>query len=403
MPPQNRQPGKGPKQARRHDRKTRLLHAAHGFCDHGFVNPAVYRGSTVLAGSLAEYESGTRPYTYGTHGTPTTKALEQALAEIEGAHGCRLAPSGLLAITATMLSLLKGEDHVLITDSVYGPTRRFMDSLMSRLGVTTEYFDPHADADALATLMRPQTAVVFLESPGSHTMEVQDVPALAAAAKAAGAVTVIDNTWSAGWFFDALGAGCDVSIQAATKYQGGHSDVLMGAVCYTQALAGRIEEGFRTLGVCVGGDDAWLTLRGLRTMEVRLKRHQENALKVARWLRGREEVAQVRYPALPGAEGHELWKRDFTGACGLFSIVLKGASETQVHAFVDALELFGIGASWGGYESLILRFDPLAPGARTAGQRPLDGPLLRLHIGLEEADDLIADLEQAFAAMNSRP
>ena len=381
------------------DRKTELLHSAREFCEHGFVNPAVYRGSTVLARSLAEYESGARPYTYATHGTPTTRALESALARIEGAHGCRLASSGLLAITATLLSLLEHGDHVLVSDSVYGPTRRFMDSLMGRLGVTTQYFDPRIDAAGLQELMRPETSVVFLESPGSNTMEMLDVPALAGVARASGAVTVIDNTWSAGWLFDALGAGCDVSIQAATKYQGGHSDVLMGAVCYTQALAGKIEEGFRTLGVCVGGDDAWLTLRGLRTMEVRLKRHQENALKVAGWLRERAEVAEVLYPALPGAPGHELWKRDFTGACGLFSIALNGASEAQLHAFVDSLELFGIGASWGGYESLILRFDPHAPGARTASRWPLDGPLLRLHIGLEEADDLIADLEQAFAAM----
>ncbi len=380
-------------------RNTRILHAAREYTDHGFVNPAVYHASTVLAPDLATYESGNRPYTYAVHGTPTTRALEAAMCELQGAHGCRLAPSGLSAIACVLLAFSRSGGHILISDSVYGPTRRMATGTLARLGVEAEFYDPRIAAADLAALMRPRTTLLFLESPGSNTMEIQDVPALTAVARDHGVICAIDDTWSAGWHFDSLGAGCDVSIQAATKYQVGHSDALMGTICYTRDAAGAIETAHAELGLCVGGDDAYLTLRGLRTMEVRLERHQKNALKVARWLKERPEVEEVLYPALPGAPDHDLWKRDFTGASGLFSIALKPLPEKALHAFTDGLELFGIGASWGGYESLILRFDPRREGMRTATRWPLDGPVLRLHIGLEDPDDLIADLDAGFGRM----
>ncbi len=389
-------PSKG---ARSKRRTTRLIHAARQYTDYGFVNPAVYHASTVLAPDLATYESGKRPYTYAVYGTPTTRALEAAMCELQGAHGCRLAPSGLAAISCVLLAFSRSGGHILISDSVYGPTRRMATGMLARLGVEAEFYDPRITAADLAGLMRPQTTLLFLESPGSNTFEVQDVPALTAVAKERGVACAIDDTWPAGWFFDSLGAGCDVSIQAATKYQVGHSDALMGTVCYTRDAASAIETAHTELGLCVSGDDAYLTLRGLRTMEVRLERHQKNALKVASWLKERPEVEEVFYPALPGAPDHELWKRDFTGASGLFSIALKPVPEKALHAFTDGLELFGIGASWGGYESLILRFDPHRAGARTATRWPLDGPLLRLHIGLEDPDDLIADLDAGFGRM----
>ena len=379
---------------RKKDRKTALLHAGREYCEHGFVNPPVQRGSTVLAPALADYESGRMPYTYGVHGTPTSRALETAIARLEGGHGCRLAPSGLAAITAVLLAFTKGGDHILLSDSLYGPTSRAALRVLGRFGVETEFFDPRATAEDLEALMRENTSLLFLESPGSHTMEVQDVPALAAVAKKHGVVTVIDNTWSAGWFFDAFAAGCDISIQAATKYHVGHSDVLIGAVTYTREMEDAFLDTYRDLGLCTSPDDAWLTLRGMRTLEVRLTRHEENALKVAAWLKARPEVEEVYYPALPGAPGHELWKRDFTGASGLFSFALKPVSEKALAEFVDNLELFGIGASWGGFESLILRSH--IKENRRVTKWPHEGPTLRLHIGLEDAGDLIADLDAGF-------
>ncbi len=381
-------------------RATMLAHAGREHTCHGEVNPPVHRASTMLARSLAEYESGQRPYTYGTHGTPTTRALEETMAAIEGAHSCRLAPSGLLAITATLMALTESGGEVLVPDAVYGPTRRFMDERMARFGVAVRYYPPRAGAGEIDALINENTAVLFLESPCSNTMEIQDVPALAAAARRRGVVSVIDNTWSAGWYFNALEAGCDISIQAATKYQCGHSDVLMGAVCYSEGMAPAIEAAWRDLGICVDGDSAYLVLRGLRTMDVRLSRHMQNAIEIARWLEERPEVEQVLHPALPSSPDHQLWKRDFTGAPGLFSFVLAGPlAEEAVHAFVDSLKLFGIGASWGGYESLVLRFDPRPYGLRSVEQWPHDHRFLRVHVGLEDPSDLVDDLQQAFERM----
>ncbi len=373
-------------------RSTRLVHVAKDFGEHGFVNPAVYRGSTVRAESLASYERGVMDYTYGLHQSPTFDALKSALLEVEGGDACVIVPSGLSAVTLPFLALLSAGDHVLISDGVYGPTRRFLARTLNRFGIACTYFDPMAHADELAKMLRPKTRLLYLESPASYTMEVQDVPALAEFARKHGLFTAMDNTWSAGWFFDAFAAGVDVSIQAGTKYQAGHSDVLIGAVLAKGEAARRIVETHRDLGLSTGPDDVWLTLRGLRTLDVRLNRHQENALKVAKWLQEQDAVARVLHPALPGAPGHDIFKRDFSGSSGLFSFILKPTREEALHAFVDGLELFGVGASWGGYESLILRFDPASPRLRTASPWRDVGPLLRLHVGLEDADDLIADL-----------
>ncbi len=380
-------------------RRTMLAHATRAFSEHGIVNPPVYHASTILAGTLEDYESGSGGYPYGRYGTPTTRALESMIAKVEGGHRTFLTPSGLAAISTLLLAMTERGAHVLLSDSVYGPTRRAADRLLGRYGVEAEYFDPRIRPDELEARIRPETALVFLESPGSLTMEVQDVPALARAAHGRGVPVAIDNTWSAGWYFDAFAAGCDISIQAATKYYAGHSDVLMGSITVTEEMEERIRETHKDLGQCVGPDDAYLVLRGMRTLDVRMARHMENALAVAAWLRDRPEVEAVLYPALPGAPDHDLWKRDFSGACGLFSFVLQPVSEEALHAFVNSLELFGIGASWGGYESLVLRFDPRAPGARTAMEWPHEGPSLRLHIGLEDSDDLIADLSAAFERM----
>ncbi len=380
---------------RKRGRRTRLAHAGREYSEHGIVNPAVYHASTVLAPTMEAFEHKRGEYFYGRYGTPTTRALEAAIMEVEGGAGCRLTPSGMAAIATTLIAFCGAGSHVLLSDSVYGPTRRAVLDLLGRFGVRGEFFDPRIGARDFEPLIRPETALVFLESPGSQTMEVQDVPALAAVARRRGVPTAIDNTWSAGWYFDAFAAGCDVSVQAATKYYVGHSDAMMGAITYSAEAEERILAAHRYLGQCAGPDDAYLTLRGMRTLPVRLERHMQNALLVADWLKGRKEVEEVLYPALPGAPDHELWKRDFSGASGLFSFVLKPVSEEALAAFTDGLELFGIGASWGGYESLILRFRPRGE-MRTATHWPHDGPALRVHIGLEDPDDLIADLEAGF-------
>jgi cystathionine beta-lyase len=375
---------------------TRLVLAGHDHTSHGFVNPPVYRGSTVLFPDLATLASGDQPYTYGTHGTPTVRALEEAVARLEGGYRTRLLCSGLAAVTVPLLAFLKQGDHLLMVDSVYGPNRRFCDSLMKNFGVEVSYYDPLIGA-GIAALIRPNTRVVFTESPGSHTMEVQDVPAIAAAAHQAGCIVMIDNTWGAGHYFNAFAHGCDVSIQAATKYIGGHSDVLMGTVTCTEATFKQFDTAHEILGQCVSGDEAALALRGLRTMAIRMERHMRNALTVAEWLQQRPEVAQVLYPALPGAPGHDLWKRDFTGAAGLFTIILKPVAQKAVAAMVDGLELFGIGWSWGGYESLMVPTHPV----RSATRWQPAGPALRLQIGLEDPADLIDDLEAGFKRLQA--
>ena len=308
-----------------------------------------------------------------------------------------LTPSGLSACTLAILSVCKAGDHILVADSVYGPTRVFCERVAQRYGVTASYFEPTSGAK-LKDQFRPETKAVFLESPGSLTFEVQDVPAIAAAAHKKGIAVILDNTWATPLYFDALGHGVDLSVQAATKYIGGHADVLLGTVTANAAYKDRLLQTHGDLGLCSSGDEAFLALRGLRTLSVRLRRHQESATEIAAWLRSRPEVARVIYPPLHNDPGHALWKRDFTGACGLFGVVLREASDKAIAAMIDGMKLFGIGASWGGFESLILpaRFHRAFPP-------DLEGPLLRLHIGLEDVDDLKTDLVAGFERLRQIP
>jgi cystathionine beta-lyase len=379
-------------------RETRLVAATRRFSEHGMVNPAVYHASTVLFPTVEAYHARTQPYVYGRHGTPTSEALAAAVATVEGGFATKICPSGLAAITTTLLAFLKVGDHLLMPDSVYLPARKFCDGLLTGLGIQTTYYDPLIGA-GIAGLMRPETRVVYLESPGSQTLEVQDVPSITAATHAGGALAVIDNTWSGGHYFDAFAHGCDISVQAATKYLVGHSDAMLGTITTTEAAWPQLAAHYQQLGQCAGPDDIYLTLRGIRTLDVRLKRHMENALEIAGWLAGRPEVSRVLYPALPGAPGHDLWKRDFTGASGLFSVVLEACRPQAVAAMLDDLSFFGMGASWGGYESLILPFEPFAH--RSVKTFEAEGPGLRLHIGLENPVDRIADLDAGFARLNA--
>ncbi len=366
----------------------------------GFVNPPVYRGSTILFPTVAAMERAraAREITYGRVGTPTSHALETAIANLEGGYRCLLIASGKAACNLTLAALLRSGDHLLMVDSVYGPTRQFCDRTLARFGIETSYYDPRIGGDITA-LFRPETRLLFLESPGSLTFEVQDVPALAAAARERGILTAIDATWGTPLFFKPLTLGVDIAIQAVTKYIGGHSDLLMGAITATEAVFPRLRAGIEEFGAPPSPEDCWLALRGLRTLAARLARHQESALLVARWLERRPEVSRVLFPALESHPDHGLWKRDFTGACGLFGVVLDGFPETAARAMADALELFGIGASWGGFESLVLVPDP-AP-VRTAVPWKAEGAMLRLHIGLEDPDDLIRDLEAGFARLRA--
>jgi cystathionine beta-lyase len=365
---------------------------------HGFVNPPVYHASTVLYPSADDFVARRSRYQYGRRGTPTTEALELAVQELEGPQcaGVSLLPSGLSAISAALLSVVQAGDHILVADCAYAPTRTFCDQILSRFGVTTTYFDPLIGG-AIADLLQPNTRVVFLESPGSLTFEMQDVPAIAKAAHAKGALVLMDNTWASPLYFRALDFGVDLSIQAGTKYIGGHSDVMLGTVSASAATVAGLKKTVFLNGWCVGPDDVYLGQRGLRTLAVRLERHYKSGVAVAQWLEHRPEVLSVIHPAFASHPGHAIWKRDFTGASGLFSIVLKPVSQQAVHAFLDALELFGIGASWGGYESLAIPFDCV--NVRSATQWAPGGPAVRFHIGLEAVDDLIADLEGGFAAL----
>ncbi|MBX5453013.1 MAG: cystathionine beta-lyase [Acidobacteriia bacterium] len=366
----------------------------------GFVNPPLVRGSTVLHNSCAERREAGRhrleqELIYGLLGTPTHFALENALAAIEGGTRCQIVSSGLAAITTSLLAYLGTGDHCLVPDSVYGPTRHFCDTLLRQAGVETTYYVPTIDPDSLAALFRPNTKVLFLESPGSHTFEMQDVPALARVAHARGAAVLMDNTWGI-LFFQPFAHGVDVSIQALTKYVGGHSDIILGGIITARDSDWeKIRNASMTLGQYASPDDCWLALRGLRTLAARLKQQMESGLKVARWLATRAEVYQVLYPALPGAPGHAIWRRDYSGACSLFGVVFQpDIAEDSMIEMIDSLELFGIGASWGGFESLAL--PTTGTIRRTAAPPPLAGPAARFHIGLEDPNDLIADLERAF-------
>jgi len=369
---------------------------------HGFVNPPVYHASTVLYRSTEDYLAHRARYQYGRRGTPTTEALELALVDLEGANcaGVALLPSGLAAISTALLSVMRAGDHLLVSDSVYGPTRSFCDQVLTRLGIDVTYYDPLVGG-ALIGLMRSNTRAVYLESPGSLSFDMQDVSAITTVAHAHGALTLMDNTWASPLYFQPLDHGVDLSIQAGTKYIGGHSDVMLGTVAANAAAAPSLKNTVRLSGLCVGPDDVYLGLRGLRTLAVRLERHYRSGLAVARWLETRPEVLRIIHPAMESHPGHALWKRDFTGACGLFSIVLKPVPQQAVHAFLDALELFGIGVSWGGYESLAIPFD--CTPVRTATRWQPGGPTIRFHIGLEAVDDLIADLERGFAAFAAAP
>jgi cystathionine beta-lyase len=361
----------------------------------------VHRGSTVLYESVAQRRAYMRKQldqalTYGIQGGPTHHALENVIADIEGGTRCQLFPSGLAAITGPLLGYLGSGDHVLVPDSVYGPVRHFCDGMARRLGIQTNYYTPEIGADELDGLVRENTKVLYLESPGSHTFEVQDVPALAAAAHARGLAVLMDNTWGI-HAFQPFAHGVDVSIQALTKYPVGHSDVLLGSAAVADdAHWRRVRDAALALGFYASPDDCWLTLRGLRTMAVRLAHQEQSGLRIATWFAARPEVLRVLHPALPGTLGHELWKRDFSGACSLFGVVFQPRyTAEQTHQFVDALRLFGIGASWGGYESLAL---PTTGFINRTGGRP-EGPTVRFHIGLEDAAELIADLEQALGVL----
>lgn len=369
---------------------------------HGFVNPPVYRGSTVLSRRTADlnkdYDDRFNRVVYGRWGTPTHFALQDAVAELEGGYRSIVLGSGKAAVLCALIAFLKQGDHLLMVDSAYGPTRALCNGILGRMGVETTFYDPLIGGK-IAGLFRPNTKVAFLESPGSLTFEVQDAPAIAEAARARGAVSIIDNTWATPLYFKPFAHGIDVSIQAGTKYIVGHSDAMIGFVTASEAVYPKIVEAADTLGSAVGPDDCYLALRGLRTLGVRLARHEANGLALARWFAGRPEVLRVIHPALPGAPGHELWKRDFTGACGLFGVVLKPASEAAVAAMLDGLELFGKGYSWGGYESLVIPAHP--EKLRTATRWAPGGPTLRFHAGLEDPDDLVADLEAGLRRLNA--
>jgi len=383
---------------------TRLVTAGrHAKARRGIVNPPVWRASTILFDSVAELRAATRkPHEglfYGRRGTPTQWSLADALTELEpGAAGTVLYPSGVAAISAVLLSLLSPGDELLMVDSTYEPSRAICDGLLKRYGITTRYYDPMIGA-GIADLIGDRTRVIFLESPGSLTFEVQDVPAITAAAKARGVTTVLDNTWATPLFFPAIAHGVDVSILACTKYIVGHSDVMMGSATAVPGLFETLRQASYALGHYVSPDDAYLAARGLRTLQVRLRQHEAGALAVARWLAEQPQVARVIHPALPGCPGHALWMRDFLGASGLFSIVLAGGDYAARAAMIDGLELFGIGFSWGGFESLALPVDPAA--MRTATRWQTAGPMIRLHIGIEDPADLIADLKCGLARFES--
>lgn len=366
----------------------------------GFVNPPVVHGSTVLYPTAADLHAHRGEYQYGRRGTPTTKALQEALMALEGPQcaGVGIAPSGLAAISTTLLAVLKAGDHLLVCDNAYRPTRNFCNGILARYGVETSYFDPLVGA-GIAELFKPNTRAVVVEAPGSQSFEMPDIPAIASVAHARGALVIDDNTWATALYHRSLEQGVDISMQAATKYIGGHSDIMFGTIAANAEAWPLVAEAIHLLGVCAGPDDVFLALRGLRTLSVRLAQHHRSGLEMAQWLAGRPEVVRVLHPALESHPGHAIWKRDFTGASGLFSIVLQPKPQAAVDALLDAVKLFGMGYSWGGFESLVIPFD--CTPYRTATQWAPGGPALRLHIGLENVEDLKADLDRGFAAFNA--
>ena len=366
----------------------------------GAVNTPVFRATTMLFPTVAELEQARRGeypgIGYGLHGLPTVTDLQDAVAAIEGAHGALAVPSGLTATTLPLLALTRAGDHVLVTDAVYGPTRRFCNNHLARIGVEVSYYDPLLGA-AIEREFRSNTRVVFTESPGSLTFCMQDIPAIAEVAHRRGALVVTDNSWATPFGFRSFDHGADVSVHAATKYIGGHSDVLLGLILGNESTFPALHRIWTDMGVTASPDDCFLALRGLRTLPIRLARHVDSALEVARWLQARPEVREVIFPALPGSRGHELWKRDFSGASGLFAIVLEPVARQRIDAMLDGMRLFGMGWSWGGFESLVI---PIYPETvQTATKWDAGGPCLRLAIGLEDPGDLIADLADGFARL----
>ncbi|WP_375750235.1 cystathionine beta-lyase [Vibrio sp. HN007] len=374
---------------------------------NGVVNPPVQRASTVVFETVAEKNEATKQRAnkalfYGRRGTNTHFAFQEAMNEVEGGVGCALYPCGTAAISNAILSFVKTGDHILMVDTCYEPTRDFCDVILKKMGVETTYFDPLI-GEEIRDLIQPNTTVLFLESPGSITMEVQDVPTLARIAHESDVVVMLDNTWAAGVNFSPFEHGVDISIQAATKYIVGHSDVMLGTAVTHEKYWDQLREQSYLMGQCVSPDDAYLGLRGIRTLDVRLRQHQENSLKVANWLSQRPEVDHVRHPALESCPGHEFFKRDFTGSNGLFSFVLKTSDSKATTELLDGMNHFSMGYSWGGFESLILANEPSSfKSLRTVANPKFEGTLIRLHIGLENVDDLIADLEAGFERYNAK-
>ena len=387
--------------------ETTIVHSGlHPERHEGAVNPPVFHASTILSQTVEEFRRRRRDWIneqpgtyYGRFGTPTTEALQEAIAALEGGHRSVIYPSGLAACAGALLAFLSSGDHVLMSDNVYGPTRKFAAGFLARFGVSTTFFDPLA-GPSIESLMRPETRVIYLESPGSLTFEVQDTPAIAEVAHRRGITVIADNTWATPLYFKPFAHGVDVSVQSATKYIVGHSDAMLGAITCTRDAWPKLKASTYELGQTAGPDDVYLGQRGLRTLAVRLKRHWESGVALAEWIARQPEVERVLHPALPGDPGHALWKRDFTGASGLFGVVLReGITDRALCVMIDGLELYGIGSSWGGFESLIVPFDPRE--SRSATRWPHAGPCFRVHAGLENEDDLIADLEAGFKRLRS--
>ncbi len=360
---------------------------------YGFVSTPPYRGSTVVFNSVEELVTRKSTYQYGRLGTPTSDSLHSAWATLSGAAGACSVPSGVAAITLALLASLSAGDHILVTDAVYAPTRRICDTVLKRLGVSTSYYDPRTDITAL---MQPNTKVIFAESPGSLTMDMQDIPALADIAHTNGALLIIDNTWATPLCFQPHAHGVDIAIEAGTKYLSGHSDVLMGMLSANEHAWPRLKETYVLLGLCCSADDQFLALRGLRTMALRLDHQGKTALRIADWLQAKTGVKRILHPALPGCDGHDIWKRDYTGASGVFAIQLEAAPPAAIAAMLDEMQIFGMGYSWGGFESLILPYDCDHRANKGCGS-----PMLRLQIGLEDEDDLKADLNSALQRFNA--
>lgn len=380
--------------------ETLLCHAGrHSWSHHGAVNTPVYHASTILFPTLAALdEKKNAAVRYGRRGTPTSFSLEEAVSALEGAEGTVLAPSGAMAITSVLLAFAEPGAHYLIPDNVYGPCRNCCENVLKTYGVSVTYYDPTI-GEGIEELIGGRTSLIWLEVPGSQTFEIADIGKIVEIARNRKIVTVADNTWSGGYYLKPLALGADISLQAGTKYLSGHSDVMLGTIACAPSVHERVKTFASSLGICVGPDDAYLVLRGMRTLSVRLRQHYEAGLRVAEWLKARPEVIGIMHPALPGDDGHELWRRYFTGASGLFGFILKPVARPQLARMLDGLRLFGMGASWGGYESLLIPTNPAT--LRTATQWEPNGQTMRIHVGLEDPDELIADLELGFGRMAS--